>query len=193
MPPAPIDLTDIAAVRELLQDSESIPDETVQVMITAASRAILNHTQRELIKGGEEARDFLSRGSHLDLGSKDLRGKPTAVTLYTDLEEAEQIDLEPSEYKVRPIPPEFGVYEWLELPEDLTGEVQVTVKGNWGFEVIPEDVAYWCGMTVVIWSRSDISAFSTTYNVDEGRVERPEDLPPAVKHALNHYRRLTVG
>lgn len=193
MPAAPIDLTTVVSVRKLLQDSDQIPDDTVQVMVTAASRAILNYTRRELVKADGEARDFLSRGNHLDLGAKDLRGAPTAVTLYTDLAGSEQVVLEPSEYKLRPINPEFGVYEWLELPETVTGEAQVTIEGNWGFASVPEDVAYWCGMAVVIWSRSDISAFSTTFNVDEGRIERPEDLPPAVRHGLKHYRRILVG
>lgn len=191
---ASIDLTDVAAVRHLLQDEDSIPDETVQVMVTAASRAILNHTKRELVKSaGEETREFLSRGSHLDLGSKDLQGKPTSVTLYADREEAEQVTLNPGEYKLRPLDPEFGVYEWLELPDDLADEeCQVAIKGTWGFSEIPEDVAFWCGMTVVTWSRGDISAFSTTFVIEEGRVERPADLPSAVKQALKHYKRPRV-
>lgn len=194
MPAAAIDLTDVEAVRALLQGSEGIDPDTLQTMVSAASRAILNLTQREFVKAARgEARDFLSRGRHLDLGSKDLRGRPTAVTLYTDLEEADQIALDADEYKLRPVPQEFGVYEWLVLPEDVEGECQVTVEGDWGFESIPEDVAYWCGMTVVIWSRSDISAFSTTYSVDEGRLERPEALPSAVRAGLSHYRRRTVG
>ena len=195
MPAAAIDLTTVAAVQALLQGSESIDPATLQTMVTAASRAIRNETKREFAPTTDgAARDFLSTGAMLDLSPYDLRGEPETVTLYTDLEEAEQEVLEASEYRARPIPSEFDVFNWLELPARLQGkEVQVTVKGDWGFASVPEDVAYWCGMTVVIWSRGDISAFSTTYDVQQDRVERPEDLPPAVKHALSHYRRRTVG
>jgi hypothetical protein len=190
-----IDLTTLAAVRALLQGSEAIDDDVLAAMITAASRAILNETKRELIKGDEEARPFLSRGCFLDLGSSALRGKPAEVRLFTDKEEGSQVVLDASEYKLRPLRPEFGVYEWLELPATRVGsrdKVEVTITGDWGFESVPEDVAHWCGMTVVIWSRGDISAFSTTFNVEEGHIERPEDLPRAVKRALQHYQRMTV-
>lgn len=195
MPAAAIDLTTVAAVKALLQESSAIPDDTLQTMITAASRVVLKETKREFAPTTDGvARDFLSNGAMLDLSPYDLRGQPEEVTLYSDLEEVDQEVLEASDYRARPIPSESGVFTWLELPSKLRGkEVQVTVKGNWGFASVPEDVAYWCGMTVVIWARSDISAFSTTYNVDEGRVERPEDLPPAVKHGLSDYRRRTVG
>lgn len=195
MPPADIDLTTIGAVRKLLQDETSIPDDTLQTMVTAASRSILNETKREFApKADKTDRSFLSTGAFLSLSPYDLRGLPESVTLYTDREESEQVVLGKGEFRPMPISAEFGVYTWLDLPAVLSGRtVQVTIKGNWGFDEIPEDVAYWCGMTVVIWSRGDISAFSTTFVVEEGRVERPADLPSAVAKALKHYRLLGVG
>ena len=192
---ADIDLTTKAAVRELLQGSDQIEDAVLDVMVTAASQAILDETQREFApKTADTSRDFLSLGTFVDLNPYDLRGKPDAVTLYTDLEEEHHVMLEGGGYLLRPVPPRYGVYGWLELPSQYArhGQVQVTVKGDWGFPAIPAHIAYWCGMTVVIWSRSDISAFSTTYSIDEGRIEKPADLPPAVRAALSRYRRRTV-
>jgi hypothetical protein len=37
---------------------------------------------------------------------------------------------------------------------------------------------------VALWLRRDVSAFTTTYNLDESRVERPEALPSAVRAML---------
>ncbi len=196
MPEADFDLTTAAAVRDLLQDEDSIPDGTLQTMITAASRSIIDHCRREFAPAttAAETRNFLARGSFLDLAPYDLRGEPESVTLFADLAEGDQVVLEAGQYRVRPIPAPNGVKQWLELHGRRDGEVcEVAVEGQWGFAQVPEDVAYWCGITVLIWSRNDISAFSTAYSVDEGRLQKPEALPAAVRYGLRGYERKSIG
>jgi hypothetical protein len=49
----------------------------------------------------------------------------------------------------------------------------VTITGDWGYPSVPADVEDACIKTVGIWLKRDVSAFSRTYNLDEGRTERP--------------------
>jgi hypothetical protein len=48
-------------------------------------------------------------------------------------------------------------------------------------------------VTVALWLKRDVSAFSRTFNLDEGRTERPDALPSAVTAILAPYRALLVG
>lgn len=185
------DLTTVEAVKKLLQDSDSIEDEVLQVMITAASDDIRKFTEREFIAVDNEIRTHLCKGNIIDLAHNDVR-VVRSVTLYTDdPDEDQRLALDAGDYKLRPIPSPDGVYQWLRLSESVEPrerEFEVEIDGDWGFKEIPANIAYWCGITVVIWARKDISAFSTTYNVDEGRTERPENLPSAVRWALRGYK-----
>lgn len=183
---AAIDLTDLASVRALSQanDRDVDDDALIERLITAASRSILNYTGREFVAtASAEAREFVSRGYLLDLAPFDLRSvesvtdvttpaTPTAITAY----------------RLRPKPSRYGVYTWLEIPQ-LSGEREIAVTGLWGFPSIPEDVSHWCGITVLMWIRGDVAAFSTTFEIEAGRLQRPEALPSAVRGGLKHYRR----
>jgi hypothetical protein len=63
----------------------------------------------------------------------------------------------------------------------------VTVTGTWGFPAVPEDVKHWCKVTVAEWMRKDVSAFTTTFNIDAQRFDVPSELPAAAKAGLAHY------
>jgi hypothetical protein len=69
---------------------------------------------------------------------------------------------------------------------------QVEVTATWGWTSVPADVEHATIVTTGIWLRRDVSAFSTTYVLDEDRVERPESLPSAVRAMLGPYRRSIV-
>jgi hypothetical protein len=69
---------------------------------------------------------------------------------------------------------------------------QVQITGTWGFPEIPQDVIEATALTVALWLRRDVSAFTTTYNLDESRVERPEALPSAVRAILSNYQRMAL-
>jgi hypothetical protein len=70
------------------------------------------------------------------------------------------------------------------------GYALVDVTGDWGFASIPNDVKQACIEGVAIRLRRDVSAFSTTFNIDEARLERPEALPASVCQALRQYKRM---
>jgi hypothetical protein len=50
------------------------------------------------------------------------------------------------------------------------------------------DLTHACIVTVAIWLKRDVSAFSRTFNLDEQRTERPDALPSAVARMLAQYR-----
>jgi hypothetical protein len=53
---------------------------------------------------------------------------------------------------------------------------------------VPPNVEQAAIITVATWLRRDVSAFSTTFDLDEQKVERPEALPSAVTRMLAPYK-----
>lgn len=199
---ASTDLTSLAAVRAFLQKptADTNQDAEISTLITAASTAIMRWTGREFAPAvTSTARIFAYKGGGiLDLAPYDCRSV-SAVVLDTDLGASDQTTLETTDFALRPLPVRDGVYQWLRLPNhgvaDSPGrfpERQVTVTGTWGFAAVPENVAHACIVTVAIWLRRDVAAFSTTFSINEDRLERPEAMPSAVIGLLSPYRRPTV-
>ncbi len=184
------DLTTLDAVHALRQKhGVTDPDDDLLItsLITAASAEITKFTGREFVASTRpEAREFVAAGSLVDLVPCDLR----SVTKVEDVTDA-AAPVVISGYRLRPKPARYGVYSWMEVPKLAPGS-EVAVTGLWGFAEIPEDVKHWAGITVVQWIRGDVAAFSTTFTVDDGRLQRPEALPSAVRSALCHYRRKPV-
>lgn len=200
---APGALITLDEARGFLQksDGETGQDEELGSLINSASVEIMHHTNREFAPVGDEDEDrsFLYvGGKHLDLSPYDVR-EVSAITLATDLAEASQVALEPSEWRLRPVPARHGVYQsvrLLTLPDDTRvvlpeGETtfEVTVGGKWGFAAVPDDVKHWCKVTVATWLRKDVAAFSTTLRLEHDRLERPDALPTAVMRGLTKYAR----
>jgi hypothetical protein len=108
-----------------------------------------------------------------------------------------------TDYSLRPRAAVDGVYRWLHMggqyvaapglsgiASDLMPERLVTITGDWGFADIasvPADVKHWVNITVVNWLRKDAEAFSTTFNLADERLERPEALPSAVRAAMRTW------
>lgn len=184
-------LTDIAAVRALLQQEDgddTFADALITDLIEAASQLIARYTNREFEQPSDRpvARDFLGIGQVIDLAPYDLRQLDST----DDVTDGDPVEI--TGVRVRPRPARDGVYTWLELPDaDACDQREVEVTGLWGWPAVPDDVRLWCGITVVTWLRSDVAAFSTTFQIDEGRTQRPEELPSAVRHALRGYKRPT--
>lgn len=185
------DLTTVEQVKELLQDSESADEDLLQQLVTAASEEVTRFAEREFIAADDEIRTHLCKGNIIDLAHNDVR-VVRSVTLYTDDPDEDQwVVLEAGDYRLRPIPVRDGVYQWLKLSEAVgprEREFEVQIDGDWGFAEIPKSISYWTAMTVVIWLRSGISAFSTSYNAEEDEVKRPEHLPSAVRWALKGFK-----
>lgn len=199
---AAVDLCATSDVRSFLQKqtADTAQDAIIGTLITAASTAIIRLVGREFAPAATSSdRIFTYKGGGiLDFAPYDCRSV-TSVVLDTDLGASDQTTLGTTDYALRPLPAKDGVYQWLRLPNhavaDSPGrfpERQVTVTGTWGFATVPENVKQACVVTVAIWLRRDVAAFSTTFNSLEDRVERPEALPSAVAGLLSPYRRATV-
>lgn len=194
-------LTTRAAVRAFLQkpSGDTAQDAMIDSLISRASIAIMRYTDREFVSqvSTPTARVFeleLLRDGFLDLAPFDAQaGTVTSVVLDTDV--ATPRTLTSAEWRTFPTPARDGVISALRIiPISLGGyhrfkHRQVTVTATWGWASVPADVEHAAVVTTAIWLRRDVAAFSTTFSLDEDRVERPEGLPSAVRAILNPYRR----
>jgi hypothetical protein len=193
------DLTTVAAVRAFLQipSTDDEQNAIIASLITRATRVIQVWTSREFAPADGAARSFVcGRHGHIDLAPFDLRAV-TSVVYDTDPPGSE-LTLDASDYRLGPITSRDGVYQWVDIyrrhrPQRWRRDLVVTITGDWGYPSVPADVEDACIKTVGIWLKRDVSAFSRTYNLDEGRTERPEVLPAAVAAELAPYRPILVG
>ena len=186
---------------------DTAQDAIIDALISRASLAIMRYTEREFISstpgtsGSPVARVFeleLQRQGFLDLAPFDAQsGTITLVQLDSDLDTPRT--LTSAEWRPWPIPAADGVTSALRLiPVTLGGYHrfnvrQVKVTAQWGFPTVPIDVVHAAVTTTALWLRREVSAFSTTFRLDEERIERPESLPSHVRAALNPYRRAGQG
>ena len=198
---AAIDLTTVDRVRRFLQKptTDVNQDQVIGELITRASRAIVTFLGRDIVPTQATSHAFIYRGGRrLDLAPY-VAQSVSSVAMDTDT--SSPSTLASSEYALRPKPPHDGVYRYLRIPtggnqivgpdnpgEREFAEREVTVTGVWGYAEIPEDIEHWCIVTVATWLRLHVSAFSSTFSVDEQRLERPESLPSAAMAGLRHYR-----
>ena len=199
------DLTTRKAVRAFLQkpSGDTAQDAMIDSLISRASTAIMRYTDREFVSnnpgssGSPVARDFeleSQRDGWLDLAPYDaVAGSITQVQIDTDLTTPHTLSSQ--EWRAWPIPARDGVVTSLRVIPLYYGGFhrfkhrRVTVTAQWGWPTIPADVEHAAIVTTSLWLRREVAAFSTTYVLDEDRVERPESLPSAVRAMLNTYRR----
>jgi hypothetical protein len=195
-----IQLCTVADVREFLQkpDGDTEQDGVISALISRASAAIQRYCDREFITttSGSTLRTFETdiglTGGFLSLSPYDLQSV-SLIRMDTDLT---PFTLSTDEYRLYPINKPDGVYTSIRLQplSFSTGRVmwplrQVQVTGTWGWPSVPVDVQHACLVTVSIWLKRDVQAFSRVFNVDEGRLERPDALPAAAVAALEPFRR----
>ncbi len=193
-----VSLVTVAEVRSFLQkqDEDTEQDAILAALIERASEAVLTYTEREFapVSATNTARQFYYPDNGvLSLTPYDLN---TLVSVKIDtVDGAGGTTLGATEYRLMPKPAKDGVYNWLKL-NPVTGnptgtrfnDREVTVTGTWGFPAVPDDVKHWTSVTVADWFRLNVAAFSTTFNLDEGRVDIPQALPAAVRAGLARYR-----
>lgn len=195
------DLTTVAAVRAFLQipGSDDEQNAIIASLIARASRVITVWAGREFAPADDVTRSFLcGRRGMIDLAPFDLR-TVTGMVFDTDTGGA-NTTVAVDDYRLGPVSSRDGTYQWVRLDRRWWerrsrgyGEVVVSITGNWGFAQVPADIEDACIKTVGMWLRRDVSAFSRTYNLDEGRTERPDALPAAVIAMLKPYRPVLVG
>lgn len=206
MPASSIDLCTVADVRSYRQKptGDTNQDTVIQSLITAASRAINTFIGIDVTPTNVTATAshiFVYRGgSRLSLtAGRKVAQSVTSVVMDTDT--SSPLTLTSDQWALRPKPARDGLYRWLRLPyagvqlhgpqfpgDRDSAEREVTVTGVWGFPAVPDDIRHWCVVTVCEWMDRNVQTFSRTFSVDEGRLERPEALPAAVRAGLAHYR-----
>lgn len=194
-------LTDLDAVRLFLQktSTDQAQDDVIEMMIEAASELVMRECQRELIANdAAQTRVFAYNGGEvLDLAPYDVR---SVTGIVVDPGTPRARTLQAGEYHARPLPAPDGVHTYLKLPgldghrrRQHVGEHEIAITGMWGFPQIPKIASQATIMAVAIWLRREVAKFATTFNSDEGRVERPEALPAAAARMLRHLKRPVIG
>jgi uncharacterized phiE125 gp8 family phage protein len=192
------DLTTVDQVRAFLQirGEDTEQDQIIAALIKRASAVIERYAGREFAPRPDlEARSFTYNGRRvLQLGSFDLRAADSVVD-YAG--ESGQRTLAADEYLLEPASSRDGTYQWIKFTRrhhrHHRHARRVTVTGLWGMAAVPPDVEDACIKTVGMWLKRDVSAFSRTFNLDEGRTERPDALPSAVTAILAPYRSVPIG
>jgi len=191
------DLCTVDDVRAFLQKpaTDTEQDAIIQSLISAAGPVIGSFCEREFVPPAgdpEIARTFeYPGGGHLSLAPFDLR---ELTQIRIDVDEDSPTVLTASEYRL-PAPTREGTNTYLRLAPYLVHSRSrwqqrvVEVSGKWGFAAVPADVKQAAIVTVAIWLKRDVSAFSSVFNLDEGHIERPEALPTAVTRMLFPYKR----
>lgn len=187
------DLTTLAACKADLDLSGTVRDAVVQSAISAASRAITVHCQREFVPTNAATRTFAWAGGVLDLCPHDLRAV-TSVTVGTDDPASQQV-LAATDYRLRPKPAADGVYQLVDLgtadARGTFGGREVSIVGDWGFAAVPADVEHWTILTVATWLRQKFAPF--VEDTQESLIPEPANLPWSVKAGLRHYRRMQAA
>jgi hypothetical protein len=189
--PSGTDLCSLAQVREFLQKpaSDIGQDAVIAATITRASALIIDECQREFAPiTASQARDFAWFGGWVNLAPYDAA---TVTTVVADPDGTDPVTV--TEWTGWPAPSRHGVITDLIVanltPPTGIEPVIIRVTGTWGFPSIPQAVQHACVLTVATHLRRDVAAFTTTFNLDENRVERPMSLPSAAWSALQPYRR----
>lgn len=194
---ATFDLCTLSDVRAFIQmptvDTEQ--DAIISSLVTAASKAILRFSRQEFAPANTTAtRSFeYDRRGFLDLSPYSLQ---TITTIQVDTDDASPTTLTTDQWRPYPLNNPDGVYSalrlWIAGGRAIWLNRRVAVTGVWGYPSIPEDVALAAKLTVAIWLRREVSAFSKTMNLDVAKVELPSEIPTVAKGLLTPYVRQVV-
>lgn len=174
-------------------------DDLIEDLIARASKLIEKTAQREFGLRGTLTRTFRMEDGYLDLNPRELQ-TATLVTLASpDSPSTAATLVADTDYVLLPEgATEEGTYLAIELGSayrrhtSAFGFARVEITGVWGMAEVPRDIEQAAVQTVGLWLRRDVQAFTSTYNVDEGRLERPEALPSQVQAVAGNYTRWGV-
>lgn len=195
-------LCSLDGVRERMQKkvTDTAQDDMILRFIPQASRQIMRWTEREFAPAMSAAArvfEWPRTGSFLSLAPYDLRAV-TSIQVDTDL--PDPITLTVDEYRLWPKPAKDGVYLALRLhPLNMRVGVipwanrEVTVTGDWGWTVVPDDVISAAEATVVHWLTVNVAAFRRPDEQPDGPNPPRRGIPPEALQALQPYKRAVVG
>jgi len=201
------DLCTLADVRASLEIpvADTSRDTLISTLITAASDAIMNETDREFAPVTASATHrFRIDGYRISLAPFDLR---TVTTMTINPEGASPTVLAANtDYQLQPIGAPSGTYTSVQLSGFLAsiygsatlyayGYALLDIAGAWGFPAVPTDVNRACVVTVGSWLRKDISALIASTELDLGGGLAPAfpstmEIPRAAKELLGSFYRL---
>ncbi|HET9199243.1 MAG TPA: hypothetical protein VFN92_13435 [Solirubrobacterales bacterium] len=186
------DLTTLEALKRYLgregsDEAGQTSDELLKQLISAASGQITRFASREFVasEDGEERAFAHDGGRFLDLAPYDLRSVDT-ITVTRD---GSSTVLEAGQFGLRPLPAPDGVHQWIQLADD-PGESEITIKGAWGFEQVPADVANWTHLTVAEWLRGGVYAY--TQDLEAAALYSSRSLPRIVETGIEDTYRQPV-
>lgn len=195
----PQDLCSLQDVKKRAPRIESTKsDEQIEELITIASEAIIDHTERELAPKttSPEARKFLYRhGGILTLTQADAR-TVTQVRVDTDTT-SPTILVAGVDYFLRPVRSKWGVYTYLSVPGMYAAahgrEFEVT--GQWGFDEVPLIAMQACVVAVRAWLTRE-GSFGLTDDAQGNPPPSPQNtysLPAASRRIVEPLRRQVVA
>ncbi len=203
-------LTSLEAVRQHLQkdeDERALDPEIVSVLL-ATSKAFMAETGREFappvtgvtrrFRVKPRRRNPRTCAYLVDFGHFDLR-TATAISLHPESSSPTVLTaLEDYALVEDTNPDAAGVHTGLELAAAVSlasdvasrfGFAYLDITGNWGFPTVPIDVEELCKVQVAIHLRREVQAFTKTYRLDAGFLERPESIASHVRQGLNRWSR----
>lgn len=182
-------------------------DSLISTLITAASDAIMNDTEREFAPVTASAtRRFRIDSFSMSLAPYDLR---SVSSLILHPEAASPVTLNATtDYQLQPVTTATGTYTTVQfshylaaLPSSTTafgfGYALCDISGAWGFATVPTDVKRACVVTVASWMRKDVSALIAASELDIGGGIAPAfpstmEIPNAAKRLLRPFYRLSL-
>jgi len=204
-----MDLCTVDDVRAYLQrpSSDLAQDPVVATLITSTSRIIMGYIQREITPLSVTAIKTFRwnpRVPKLDLSPWVLQSA-TSVVVDPESTQPNTIVAGYGGYSLTPFNqalsaefPSTPIYDsvWLSPPATQAAPLtlsyfgfrEVQITGTWGFPQVPADIRQAAYTAVAMVLRREVSALTTTFNIDEGHLERPEILPSAVKSILSRWR-----
>lgn len=201
------DLCTLAEVRAVLEipATDTSRDSLIQDRITAASRMIKSHIEREFVAVASTTRRFeLWPGVRvMDLAPYDLR---VASSIVLHPESSAPVTLTANtDYVLRPVQPRFGVYTHLNLSSRIAwggsnvsrffGFAFMDITATWGFASVPGEARDAAIDATIAWLRRDVSMMSFNGIVDTDSAqtgERPTSaftLPFSCRQKLDVFRR----
>lgn len=207
------DLVTLAEVRAVLEYRTDYTerDSLISTLISRASQAIENETEREFTATSSASRRFrvdprrrnADGAVLLDLAPYDLRSV-TTLTQNPENTDEDSVLTANTDYVLSPVegaPAGSGVYTKVVLSNKLTwtstlqrnfGYSYVDVAGAWGFSTTPTIVKQACIETVKAWLEGLPPL--TAFDVDEARTIQPEllrtfSIPRRARYMLGPYYR----
>jgi hypothetical protein len=190
------DLTTLAAVREHLQitdEDDTDSDDLISSLITAASDAVINYTQRRFAPSETAATKsfaYLGRGV-VSIAPFVLRTVTSVVVDPSD----QNRTLTADEYELRPLGTVDGVFTTLRLKgvsisdnplAAYQRDLEVRITGNWGYSAVPDAVERAAILTVAaMFAQSAIRG--SFFEQDAPSMNSPA-LPGMARALLSPYR-----